>query len=626
MSAGSNTPKSVAEFIAAESSKDLLRFITCGNANDGKSILIDRLFSDTQPIHEDQFNILSEDSKISTGSDGEIDFSLLSDGLSAVREQGITIDVAYRCFSTDTRKFIVTDTPGPEQYTRNLVAAASNADLAILLVDARKGSLTQTRRHACLLSLIGIKHIVLVIDKIDLADFSAEAFEAIDRDFREFAEPLGFTTIKSIPTSALKGDNFTATSDNMDWYKGPALLPYLEKIEIAAEDFNSLRFPVQVVNQAGSDFRGFSGTIRGGSVCLGDEVMVTSSLKMSRVAEIVTINGNLTHAATGDAVTLVLEDDIDISRGDMLASPGDLPHSSDQFQARLIWLHDEALLIGRSYQLKIGTQVCNVQITDIRHVINVNTLEHLAARVVDINEIASCNFSTSKPIFFDAYNDNRTTGSFILIDRLTKATVGAGMIDFSLRRADNLSWQSFETDASVRASMKGQVPKILWFVGLSASGKSAIVDVIDRKLIARGVHTYILDGDNVRHGLNRDLGFTDADRVENIRRVAEVARLMADAGLVVLASFISPFIRERKLAREIAGDLDFHEVFVDTPLEICEARDPKGLYAKARSGDLANFTGISSPFEAPEDPDLCLPGADKSAEELADMVIEKFKL
>ncbi len=603
MSAGSNPPKSVAEFIAGESSKSLLRFIICDNVDDGKSTLIDRLFFDA-----------------------EIDFSLLPDGLNAERDQGITLDATYRYFSTDTRKFIVADTPGHQQYTRNMVPAASTADLAILLVDARKGIVNQTRRHAYLLSVMAIKHIVLVIDKIDLADYSAEVFEAIDRDFKSFAELLGFTTIKSIPTSALKGDKLIETSDNMEWYKGPALLPYLEKIEIDGEDFNSLRFPVQSVNRVGSKSPGFSGTIRGGSISIGDEIMVTSSLRKSRVADIVTIDGNLTRANTGDAVTVVLEDEIDIGRGDMLARPGDLPHSSDQFQARLIWMHDEALLIGRSYQLKIGTQVSNVQITDIRHVINVNTLEHLAARVVENNEIATCNFSTSKPIFFDAYSDNRATGSFILIDRLTKATVGAGMIDFSLRRADNLSWQSFDTDASARASMKGQVPKILWFVGLSASGKSTIVDIIDRKLIARGVHTYILDGDNVRHGLNRDLGFTDADRVENIRRVAEVARLMADAGLVVLASFISPFIRERKLAREIAGDLDFHEVFVDTPLEICEARDPKGLYAKARSGDLANFTGISSPFEAPVSPDLCLPGADTSAEELADMVIEKFKL
>ncbi len=603
MSVGSNPPKSVAEFITAESSKNLLRFIICDNVDDGKSTLIDRLFFDA-----------------------EIDFSLLPVALNTERDQGITLDATYRYFSTDTRKFIVADTPDHQQYTRTMVPAASTADLAILLVDGRTGILNQTRRHAYLLSVMAIKHIVLVIEKIDLTDYSAEVFEAIDRDFKSFAEPLGFTTIKSIPTSALKGDKLIETSDKMEWYKGPALLPYLEKVEIASDGFNSFRFPVQSVKRVGSEIPGFSGTIRGGSVCLGDEVMVTSSLKKSRVADIVTIDGNLTRANTGDAVTLVLENEIDISRGDMLASPGDLPHSSDQFQARLIWMHDEALLIGRSYQLKIGTQISNVQITDIRHVINVNSLEHLAARVVETNEIATCNFSTSKPVFFDAYNDNRATGSFILIDRLTKATVGAGMIDFSLRRADNLSWQSFDTDASARASMKGQVPKILWFVGLSASGKSTIVDIIDRKLIARGVHTYILDGDNVRHGLNRDLGFTDADRVENIRRVAEVARLMADAGLVVLASFISPFIRERKLAREIAGDLDFHEVFVDTPLEICEARDPKGLYAKARSGDLANFTGISSPFEAPDDPDLCLPGADKSAEELADMVIEKFKL
>jgi len=626
MTALSNPPKSIEEFIASESSKSLLRFITCGSVDDGKSTLIGRLLYDAQLIYEDQLATLAQDSKNASAGDEEIDFSLLLDGLSAEREQGITIDVAYRYFSTSARKFIVADTPGHEQYTRNMVTAASTADLAVLLVDARKGILIQTRRHACLVSMMGVKHIVLVINKIDLEEYSRETFEAIDRDFREFAKPLGFSSIKSIPVSALKGDNVTHSSAHMPWYDGPALLSYLEGIEIAAAGFNSFRFPVQWVNRPDLDFRGFSGTLRGGSISVGDEVMVTSSLKKSRLAEIVTMDGNLTQAVTGDAVTLVLEDEIDISRGDILATPGDLPHSSDQFQAKIVWMHEEDLLIGRSYQLKIATQVCNVQITDIRHVINVTTLEHLAARAVEMNEIAVCNFATSKPISFDAYNDNPATGSFILVDRLTNATVGAGMIDFSLRRADNLSWQSFETDAGMRAQMKGQTPKILWFVGLSASGKSTIVDVIDRKLIARGVHTYILDGDNVRHGLNKDLGFTDADRVENIRRVAEVARLMADAGLVVLASFISPFSRERKLAREIAGDIDFHEVFVDTPLDVCEARDPKGLYAKARAGDLANFTGISSPFEAPVDPDLSLPGADMEADELADMVIEKFKL
>ncbi len=626
MTALSNPPKSIEEFIASESSKSLLRFITCGSVDDGKSTLIGRLLYDAQLIYEDQLATLAQDSKNGSAGDEEIDFSLLLDGLSAEREQGITIDVAYRYFSTSARKFIVADTPGHEQYTRNMVTAASTADLAVLLVDARKGILTQTRRHACLVSMMGVKHIVLVINKIDLEEYSCETFEAIDSDFREFAKPLGFNSIKSIPVSALKGDNVTNTSTHMPWYDGPALLSYLEGIKIAAAEFNSFRFPVQWVNRPDLDFRGFSGTLRGGSISVGDEVMVTSSLKKSRLAEIVTMDGNLTRAVTGDAVTLVLEDEIDISRGDILATPGELPHSSDQFQAKIVWMHEEDLLIGRSYQLKIATQVCNVQITDIRHVINVTTLEHIAARAVEMNEIAVCNFATSKPISFDAYNDNPATGSFILVDRLTNATVGAGMIDFSLRRADNLSWQSFETDAGMRAQMKGQTPKILWFVGLSASGKSTIVDVIDRKLIARGVHTYILDGDNVRHGLNKDLGFTDADRVENIRRVAEVARLMADAGLVVLASFISPFIRERKLAREIAGDIDFHEVFVDTPLEVCEARDPKGLYAKARAGNLANFTGISSPFEAPEDPDLSLPGADRQADELADMVIEKFKL
>jgi len=626
MPALANPPKSVDEFIAAESSKSLLRFITCGSVDDGKSTLIGRLLYDAKLIYEDQLATLAQDSKMRAASSGDIDFSLLLDGLSAEREQGITIDVAYRYFSTSARKFIVADTPGHEQYTRNMVTAASTADLAVLLVDARKSILTQTRRHAYLLSLMGIKHVVLVINKIDLEDYSAEVFETIDREFRDFAEPLGFNTIKSIPVSALKGDNVTEISPHMPWYKGVALLPYLERVDIVRPGLKSFRFPVQWVNRPNLDFRGFSGTVRGGSISVGDEIMVTSSLQKTRLAEIVTMDKNLASASAGDAVTLVLEDEIDISRGDVLAQPGDMPQSSDQFQAKIVWMHEEALLAGRSYQLKIGNQTTNVQITQIKYTINVNTLEHLAAPKIEMNEIAVCNLATEKPIFFDAYSDNPATGSFILVDRLNNATVGAGMIDFGLRRADNLSWQSFETDAAIRAGMKGQKPAIMWFTGLSASGKSTIVDQIDRKLIAKGVHTYILDGDNVRHGLNKDLGFTDVDRVENIRRVAEVARLMADAGLVVLVSFISPFIRERKLAREIAGEIEFHEIFVDTPLEVCEARDPKGLYAKARSGDLANFTGISSPFEAPETPDLKLPGAEKEAEELADMVIEKFML
>ncbi len=626
MSDTPDQPQSVEESIAGESSKSLLRLIICGSVDDGKSTLIGRLLPGAQLICEDQLETLTRDSKTRNFEGEDVDFSLLTEGLSAGREQGIAIDVAYRYFSTNVRKFIVADMLDHEQYTCNMVAAGSAADLAILLVDARKGILSQTRRNACLLSLMGVKHVVLVINKINLENYSSNVFDGIDADFRDFATSLDFATIKSIPVSALKGDNCTETSPHMKWYDGPALLPYLEAVEIAAEKFKPFRFPVQSVNHPDLDFHGLSGTLRGGSISVGDQIMVSSSLKKSKLAKIVTRNGDLTYATSGDAVTLVLEDEIDVSRGDVLATPGDLPQSSDQFQAKIVWMHEEPMLTGRSYQLKIGTQTTNVQITDIKHVINVNTLEHLAARNVELNEIAVCNFATSKPVYFDAYNDNPATGSFILIDRLTKATVGVGMIDFSLRRADNLSWQAFETDAAIRARMKGQTPSILWFTGLSASGKSTIVDHIDRKLIAGGVHTYILDGDNVRHGLNKDLGFTDADRVENIRRVAEVARLMADAGLVVLVSFISPFIRERKLAREIAGDIEFYEVFVDTPLEICEARDPKGLYAKARNGELANFTGISSPFEAPENPDLCLPGADRQAEDLADMVIDKFSL
>ncbi len=626
MSAAEANPISVEEFLSLESSKSLLRFITCGSVDDGKSTLIGRLLYDAQLIYEDQLAILHDESKNRSASDGDIDFSLLVDGLSAEREQGITIDVAYRYFSTGRRKFIVADTPGHEQYTRNMVTAASTADLAVLLIDARKGVLAQTRRHAYLSSMMGTQHVVLLINKIDLEDYSRKVYEEIDQDFRNFAEPLGFKSIKSIPVSALKGDNVTEISSRMPWYDGPALLPYLEMVDIGEKDPATFRFPVQWVNRPNPDFRGFSGTLRGGSIAVGDEIMAAASLQKSKVAEIVTMDGNLMQAHEGEAVTLVLEDEIDISRGDVLATPGDLPQSSDQFQAQIVWMLEDALLTGRSYQLKIGTQTTQVQITDIKYAINVNSLEHLAAPKLEMNEIAVCNLATSKPIYFDAYHTNPATGSFILIDRLSNATVGAGMIDYGLRRADNLSWQSFEVDAAIRSKMMGHEPAIFWFTGLSASGKSSIVDFLDRKLIAKGFHTYVLDGDNVRHGLNRDLGFTDADRVENIRRIAEVARLMADAGLVVLVSFISPFARERKLAREIAGEIEFYEIFVDTPLEVCEARDPKGLYAKARKGEIANFTGISSPFEAPKGPELQLPGAEKSATELADMVIKKFNL
>lgn len=605
------------ELIASGNLTNCLRIMICGGAGDGTSSLIGRLLKNAQN---------DPDSKsLATGRE-KIDYSLLPGGLGDERGSGTAGDVTCHSFSTDARSFLITDTPGSRQTSRTMIMAASTADLAILLVDARKGVVDQTRHHAYLLSVMGLKHIILAVNKIDLADYSHEVFDAIDREFKEYAQSTGFTSLNIVPISALNDENITGASAHMPWFKDSALLKYLETVDVAPERIKDLRFPLKKIENAGGKVHGFSGTLRGGSIAVGDEIMVASSLKKTILQEIITADKNLNSASFGDVVTLVLQDDIDAKPGDMLASPGKLPERSDQFQAKIIWLHDDALLKGRSYQLTIGTQSCHVQITDIKHIINVNTLEHLAAPKLEKDDIAVCNFATAEPIFFDAFSDNPATGCFILVDRPSKVIVGIGMIEFGLRRADNLSWQSFETDALSRAQMKGQVPSILWFTGLSASGKSTIVDLIDRKLIAKGVHTYVLDGDNVRHGLNKDLGFTDVDRVENIRRVAEVARLMADAGLVVLVSFISPFSRERKLAREIAGSTDFHEIFVDTPLEVCEERDPKGLYAKARGGDLDNFTGISSPFEAPEDPDLRLPGAEKEAEELADMVIEKFKL
>jgi len=601
--------QSIKGFIASNSSKNLLRIVICGNNNDARSTLIDQLKCDAH---------------LATSPE-DIYSSTLLEELDAPHAQSERVGVVCHLISTDVRSFIITNTPDHVHVGRAVMIAASSADVAVLLVDAEEGICPQTRQYAHLLSLIGIKHIVIVIGKIDLNEGSKDQFDSLDAEFKEYAAPLDFTTIHTIPTS-LNGDNVTQSNALMPWYEGPALRPYLEQVQIISTDKKLFRFPVQRVNHPTLDYQGASGIVRGGSISVGEEVMVASSLKKSKIAEIICEYKKQKNAFTDDAVTLVLKDDINISCGDVLARPGDLPQSSDQFQAKIIWMHEEALLVGRSYQLKIGTQVTNVQITDIKHVINVDSHEHLAARVVEMNEIAVCNLASSIPISFDAYSDNASMGTFILIDRLTHVTLGIGLIDFGLRRASNLSWQSFETDVTIRSKMKGQTPSILWFTGLSASGKSTIVDLMDRKLIAKGVHTYVLDGDNVRHGLNKDLGFTDADRVENIRRVAEVARLMADAGLVVLASFISPFIRERELAREIAGGIDFYEVFVDTPLEVCEARDPKGLYAKARRGDLANFTGISSPFEIPDNPDLSLPGADVEADALADMVIEKFNL
>jgi bifunctional enzyme CysN/CysC len=626
MSSANKAHLDLQQFIDMESSKSMLKFITCGSVDDGKSTLIGRLLYDSQLLYDDQLEELKRDSKGRASTEEGIDFSLLVDGLSAEREQGITIDVAYRFFSTSKRKFIVADTPGHEQYTRNMVTGASTAEAAILLIDARLGVSTQTRRHAYILSLVGVKHILLAINKIDLKDYSQQVFKDICAEFETFSEELGFSSITAIPISALKGDNITTISERMPWYEGQPLLTYLETLDTEREDSKLFRFPVQRVTRPNLDFRGYAGTLAGGEIAVGDEILVAASLKRSRIKSIVTMDGNLDSASKGDAVTLTLEDEIDISQGDVLHRPGEPLERSNQFQAHLIWMHEDPMLPERSYILKIGTQTTSVQITDLKYAININTSEHLPATKVDLNGIAVCNFATAQAIAFDAYADNPETGAFILIDRISNNTVGAGMIDFGLHRGQNLSWQSFEINRESRAAMKNQKPIVVWFTGLSASGKSTIADIVEQKLAERNRHTYLLDGDNFRHGLNKDLGFTDADRVENIRRVAEVARLMADSGLIVMTAFISPFRRERRMAREIAGDIDFIEVFVDTPLEICEARDPKGMYAKARRGEIPNFTGISSAYEPPERADIHLDAGDRSAEELADDVLRQLQL
>ena len=626
MSAANKAHLDMQQFIEMESSKSMLKFITCGSVDDGKSTLIGRLLYDSQLLYDDQLEELKRDSKGRLSTEEDIDFSLLVDGLAAEREQGITIDVAYRFFSTSKRKFIVADTPGHEQYTRNMATGASTAEAAVLLIDARLGVSTQTRRHAYILSLVGVKHVMLAINKIDLKDYSRQLFEDICADFENFSKDLGFTSVYAIPISALKGDNITTHSERMPWFKGVPLLTYLEELDAKRDDSKLFRYPVQRVTRPNLDFRGYAGTVVGGEIAVGDEVMVAASLKRSRIKSIVTMDGDLPRAVKDDAVTLTLEDEIDISKGDVLHRPGEPLERSNQFQAHLIWMHEDPMLPERSYLMRIGTQATSVQITDLKYAININTSEHMPATKVDLNGIAVCNFASAQPIAFDAYADNPETGAFILIDRISNNTVGAGMIDFGLHRGQNLSWQSFEISRESRALMKSQKPRVIWFTGLSASGKSSIADIVEQKLAAQSRHTYLLDGDNFRHGLNKDLGFTDADRVENIRRVAEVARLMADSGLIVMTAFISPFRRERRMARDIAGDIDFVEVYVDTPLEVCEARDPKGMYARARRGEIPNFTGISSPYEPPERADIHLDAGERTAEELADEVLQKLQI
>ena len=613
-------------YLAQHQQKSLLRFITCGSVDDGKSTLIGRLLYDSKMIFEDQLAALEADSK-RVGTQGqEIDFALLVDGLAAEREQGITIDVAYRFFTTEKRKFIVADTPGHEQYTRNMVTGASTADLAVILIDARKGVLTQTRRHSFLAHLIGIKHIVLAVNKMDLVGYDKAVFERILLSYRAFASEIGITHFTAIPISGFKGDNITALSDNMTWFRGPALIEHLEGVEVAAEqEINSkFRLPVQWVNRPNLDFRGFSGQIAVGSVKPGDAVRILPSGKTTTVDRIVTLDGDLDEAVAGQSVTLTLSDEVDCSRGDVIAAADAPPEAADQFEATLVWMADEAMIAGRAYWLKLATQTVSATIQQPKYEINVNTLDHLAAKTLELNGIGVVELSTDKPIVFEAYADNRTLGGFILIDKLTNATVAAGMLHFSLRRAQNVHWQASDISRDMRANLKNQKPALLWFTGLSGSGKSTIANLVEKRLHRMNRHSFLLDGDNVRHGLNRDLGFTEADRIENIRRVGEVAKLMTDAGLIVITAFISPFRVERDMVRSMLPEGEFIEVFIDTPIAEAERRDVKGLYKKARAGELKNFTGIDSPYEAPETPEIRIDTTTMSPEEAADLIIDRL--
>ena len=622
-----NTAGDIATYLKQHEAKPLLRFITCGSVDDGKSTLIGRLLYDSKRLFDDQLAALEKDSR-RHGTQGErIDYALLLDGLAAEREQGITIDVAYRYFDTDKRKFIVADCPGHEQYTRNMATGASTADLAVVLVDARKGLLTQTHRHSYIVSLLGIRHVVLAVNKMDLVDFDEAVFARIATDYRALARRLGIPEVTCIPLSALEGDNLSSRSTRTPWYNGPALLEHLEQVQVdAQEGGGSLRLPVQWVNRPHQNFRGYAGTLAAGEVKPGDEVIVLPSARRSRVSRVLDAEGDVASAAAGQAVTLTLADEIDISRGDVIAAAGDPPEVADQFAAHLLWMSDAPLLPGRPYWLKIGARTVSATVTEIKHRIDVNTQEHLAAKRLELNEVGYCNLSLDEPIPFEAYARNRTLGGFILIDRYDNGTAAAGTLDFALRRAGNVHWQHVDVDKAARARQKGQVPKVLWFTGLSGAGKSTIANLVDKRLHALGYHSFLLDGDNVRHGLNRDLGFTDEDRVENIRRVAEVAKLMTDAGLIVLVSFISPFRAERRMARARFDAGEFVEVFVDVPLAVAEARDVKGLYRKARAGLIPNFTGIDSPYEAPEHPELHLDAGAGDPEAMALLVLAHLGL
>ena len=613
-------------YLEAHQNKTMLRFITCGSVDDGKSTLIGRLLYDSKMIFEDQLAALEADSKRVGTQGGEIDFALLVDGLAAEREQGITIDVAYRFFATEKRKFIVADTPGHEQYTRNMVTGASTADLAVILIDARKGVLTQTRRHSYLVNLLGIRHVVLAVNKMDLVDYNEDIFHQIVKDYGAFARSIGITDFTAIPISGYRGDNITAASENMTWYNGTALLPFLESIDVdvTADQVKPFCLPVQWVNRPNLDFRGFAGLIASGSVRPGDAVRVLPSGKTSNIARIVALEGDRDLAVAGESVTLTLTDEIDCSRGQVIVAAQAPLEVADQFEAALVWMDEVEMVPGRAYMLKVGAQTVSATVHQPKYEINVNTQEHLAAKTLDLNAIGIANITTDREIPFAPYAENRDLGGFILIDKLTNRTVAAGMIHFALRRAQNIHWQATDITRESHAGMKNQKPAVLWLTGLSGSGKSTIANIVEKKLARMNRHTFLLDGDNVRHGLNKDLGFTEADRVENIRRVGEVAKLMTDAGLIVITAFISPFRSERDLVRGMMQPGEFIEVFVDTPLDIAEGRDVKGLYAKARAGQLKNFTGIDSPYEAPQNAELHIDTTSLTADEAADLIIARL--
>jgi bifunctional enzyme CysN/CysC len=626
-----NRPADVKAWLAEQEKKELLRFITCGSVDDGKSTLIGRLLFETRQIFDDQLAALEADSK-RHGTQGEAtDFALLVDGLSAEREQGITIDVAYRYFASEKRKFIVADTPGHEQYTRNMVTGASTADLAVLLVDARKGVLTQTRRHSYLAKLVGIRRFVLTVNKMDLVDYDQAAFDAIAADYRAFADQIGVQEWVAIPVSGLRGDNVVGLSAAMPWYAGPSVLEHLDcvALDTAADAAKPLRMAVQWVNRPNQDFRGFAGQIASGNVAPGDEVRILPSGRLTRIERIVTADGDLDSAIAGQSVTLTLTDEVDCSRGDVIAGASDAPEAADRFEAAIVWMDEHELIPGRGYWLKLGTQTVTATVQHPKYEVNVNTLDHLAAPTLALNAIGVAEVATDREIVFEPYavegsSPNRVLGGFILIDKLSNATVACGMLHFALRRAHNIHRQHLDVSRETHAAIKGQRPAVLWFTGLSGAGKSTIANLVEQKLVARGRHTFLLDGDNVRHGLNRDLGFTEADRIENIRRVGEVARLMADAGLIVMTAFISPFRAEREMARKMIPNGEFIEVFVDTPLAEAEKRDAKGLYAKARAGELRNFTGIDSPYEPPEQPEIRIDTTVMSAEQAADLIVEEL--